>query len=174
MAVREILRLGNPRLRQKSASVQEFDTPGLHNLIDDMIETMEAADGAGLAAIQIGVPLRVMIFGFETNTRYPDVAPIPFTVLVNPDYTVIDEHKNGGWEGCLSVPGMRGFVRRFAAIQYRGFDQFGNEVQRDVDGFHARVFQHEYDHLNGVLYPDLIEEHEKFGFCEELVTAEAI
>lgn len=154
--------------------MQEFATPELHRLIDDMIETMEAADGAGLAAIQIGVPLRVMIFGFETNARYPDVAPIPFTVLVNPEYKVVDQQKSGGWEGCLSVPGMRGFVSRYAAIQYRGFDQLGNEVLRDVDGFHARVFQHEYDHLNGVLYPDLIEEHEKFGFCEELAAAEAI
>lgn len=172
--MRDILRLGDPRLRLRSEPVQRFDTAELHQLVDDMTETMEAADGAGLAAIQIAVPLRVMIFGFETNARYPEVAPIPFTVLVNPDYTVVDEQKSGGWEGCLSVPGMRGFVTRFAAIQYRGCDQYGNEVRRNVEGFHARVFQHEYDHLNGVLYPDLIEAREKFGFCKELAAANAL
>lgn len=171
MAVRTIIRLGDPSLRQVSQPVTEFDTTELHELIADMIETMEVADGAGLAAIQVAVPLRVMIFGFESNARYPDVGPIPMTVLVNPEYEITDDRPDGGWEGCLSVPGMRGFVTRHAGIRYRGFDQFGKPVMRTVNGFHARVFQHEYDHLNGVLYPDLIREPHKFGFCEELAAA---
>lgn len=169
MAVRPILRLGDPVLRQRSVTVTELDTPELHALIADMFATMEAADGAGLAAIQIGVPLRIMIFGFEANARYPDVEPIPVTVLINPEYEVLDDTKTGGWEGCLSVPGMRGYVRRFSRIRYSGTDQFGNEISREASEFHARVFQHEFDHLEGVLYPDLIDDPLKFGFHEELV-----
>lgn len=171
MAARPILRLGDPVLRQRSAEVAELDTPELHELIADMFATMEAADGAGLAAIQIGVPLRIMIFGFEANARYPDVEPIPVTVLINPQYEVLDDAKVGGWEGCLSVPGMRGFVRRYARIRYSGVDQFGNAITREADEFHAQVFQHEFDHLEGVLYPDLIEDPLKFGFNEELATS---
>jgi len=171
MAVRPILRLGDPVLRQRSMEVAEVDTPKLHELIADMFATMEAADGAGLAAIQIGVPLRIMIFGFEANARYPDVEPIPITVLINPEYTVLDEEKTGGWEGCLSVPGMRGFVRRYSRIRYSGADQFGNRISREADEFHARVFQHEFDHLEGVLYPDLIEDPLKFGFHDELAAS---
>lgn len=168
MPTRPILRLGDPALRQRSMEVTELNTPELHKLIADMFATMEAADGAGLAAIQIGVPLRIMIFGFEENARYPDVESIPVTVLINPEYEVLDDAKTGGWEGCLSVPGMRGFVRRFSRIRYSGVDQFGNEISREADEFHARVFQHEFDHLEGVLYPDLIEDPLKFGFHEEL------
>ena len=168
MAVRKILRIGDSRLRQKSEPVDEFGTQALHELVSDMLDTMLAADGAGLAAIQIGVPLRVMIFGFESNPRYPEVGPIPFTVLVNAAYDVLDEAKTGGWEGCLSVPDMRGFVQRHTRIRYRGFDQDGKELAREVDGFHARVFQHEFDHLDGILYPDLIDDPLKFGFWEEL------
>ena len=168
MAVRKILRMGDPVLRQVSEPVAEFGTAELDELIEDMLETMEAADGAGLAAIQIGVPKRIMIFGFESNARYPDVGPIPFTVLINPELIAFDDEMIGGWEGCLSVPDMRGFVVRRARIRYSGFDQQGMEIEREVDGFHARVFQHEFDHLNGVLYPDLIDDPLKFGFCAEL------
>lgn len=164
----EILRLGDPRLRQRSVDVTDLDSPDLHELVADMLETMTAADGAGLAAIQIGVPRRIMIFGFETNARYPDVGPIPLTVLINPDFEVLTEEKSGGWEGCLSVPGMRGFVRRYSRIRYKGVDQFGEHVEREADGFHARVFQHEFDHLEGILYPDLIADPLKFGFLDEL------
>jgi len=168
MAIRPILRLGNPLLRQRSMEVDAVDTPEIRDLIADMFDTMEAADGAGLAAIQIGVPSRVMLFGFEANARYPEVEPIPITVLVNPKSNVLDDTKIGGWEGCLSVPGMRGYVERFSRIRYSGIDQYGNLVEREVDGFHARVFQHEFDHLEGVLYPDLIKDPLKFGFEEEL------
>lgn len=168
MAIRPILRLGDPRLRQRSTDVAEFGTPALNQLVADMFETMEAADGAGLAAIQISEPQRVMIFGFETNARYPDVEPIPITVLINPEFTILDQQKSGGWEGCLSVPGMRGYVERYTRIRYMGVDQYGGNIDREVDGFHARVFQHEYDHLEGILYPDLIMDPLKFGFCEEL------
>lgn len=171
MAIRPILRLGDPVLRQRSMGVAEVDTPEIHELVADMFATMEAADGAGLAAIQIGVPLRIMIFGFEANARYPDVEPIPITVLINPEYTVLDEEKSGGWEGCLSVPGMRGFVRRYSRIRYSGVDQFGNRISREADEFHARVFQHEFDHLEGVLYPDLIDDPLKFGFHDELAAS---
>jgi peptide deformylase len=168
MTVRKILRIGDSRLRQKSEPVNEFATPELDELVRDMLDTMMAADGAGLAAIQIGVPKRVMIFGFESNPRYPDVGPIPFTVLVNPDLEILDAEMDGGWEGCLSVPDMRGFVQRHGRIRYHGFDQQGVEITREVDGFHARVFQHEFDHLEGILYPDLIDDPLKFGFWEEL------
>ena len=168
MAVRKILRIGDSRLRGVSIPVNEFDTPALHTLLEDMLDTMHAADGAGLAAIQIGVPSRVMIFGFESNSRYPDVAPIPFTVLVNPEFDVVGDEKSGGWEGCLSVPDMRGFVSRYAKVRYRGRDQHGVAIEREVDGFHARVFQHEFDHLEGILYPDLLDDPLQFGYCDEL------
>lgn len=168
MAARPILRLGNPVLRQRSVEIENLDSAELHGLISDMFDTMAAADGAGLAAVQIGVPVRLMIFGFEANARYPEVEPIPVTVLINPEFTVLDEEKIGGWEGCLSVPGMRGFVQRHSRIRYSGVDQFDKSIVREVDGFHARVFQHEFDHLEGVLYPDLIVDPLKFGFEEEL------
>lgn len=171
MAVRKILRIGDPRLREVSEPVEAFGTPELKTLIEDMFDTMEAADGAGLAAPQIGVSLRVMIFGIESNPRYPDAEVVPTTVLINPEFTVRDESVVSGWEGCLSVPGMRGYVPRYRAVDYKGFDQFGEPVERSADGFHAVVFQHEYDHLDGVLYPDRIVEHDKFGFEEELIAA---
>ena len=171
MAIRPILRIGDPRLRERSTPVEAFDTLELHELVADMFDTMAAADGAGLAAPQIGVLKRVMIFGVETNPRYPDAEPVPTTVLVNPEWEVIDATEVGGWEGCLSVPGMRGYVPRHRAIRYRGFDQSGEPVERDADGFHAIVFQHEFDHLDGVLYPDRIVDHSKFGFEEELTRA---
>ncbi|WP_405233953.1 peptide deformylase [Lentisalinibacter salinarum] len=171
MAIRPILRMGDPRLRQVSRPVEAFDTPELHDLIADMFDTMADADGAGLAAPQIAVPLRVMIFGVESNPRYPDAEPVPTTVLVNASYEVLDETQTSGWEGCLSVPGMRGRVPRYRRIRYRGFDPHGEPVEREADGFHAVVFQHEYDHLDGILYPDRIVEKEKFGFERELIEA---
>jgi len=171
MAIRPILRIGDPRLREVANPVEAFDTPELHELIDDMFDTMEAADGAGLAATQIGVLKRVMIFGVDSNPRYPDAEQVPMTVLVNPEFSVVSDEVAGVWEGCLSVPGMRGYVERRARIKYRGFDQFGMMIEREADGFHAVVFQHEIDHLNGILYPDRITEREKFGYTNELTTA---
>lgn len=171
MAIRPILRIGDPRLRQVAEPVDEFDTPELHELVHDMFDTMEAADGAGLAATQIGILKRVMIFGVESTPRYPDIEAVPSTVLINPEFSVLTDDVAGFWEGCLSVPGMRGYVERPAGIRYRGYDQYGNEIQRDAVGFHAIVFQHEYDHLDGILYPDRIRECDKFGFNEELAAA---
>jgi len=173
MAVRPILRIGDPRLREVSQPVEHFDTPELHELIDDMFDTMEAADGAGLAAPQIGVLQRVMIFSVEGNPRYPDAESVPRTVLVNPEYRVVSDEVDGYWEGCLSVPGMRGFVERPARIEYRGFDQYGTPIEREAAGFHAIVFQHEYDHLDGILYTDRLDDPKMFGFVEELAAAEA-
>jgi peptide deformylase len=171
MAIQPILRIGDPRLREVAIPVDAFDTPELHELIGDMFDTMEAADGAGLAATQIGVLKRVMIFGVDSNPRYPDAEQVPTTVLVNPEFSVVSDEVAGVWEGCLSVPGMRGYVERRARIKYRGFDQFGMMIEREADGFHAVVFQHEIDHLNGILYPDRITDREKFGYTAELTTA---
>ena len=171
MAIRPILRIGDPRLREVSAPVDTLDTPELHALVGDMFDTMAAADGAGLAAPQIGILKRVMIFGIETNPRYPDAEPVPTTVLVNPEFEVVDETTTAGWEGCLSVPGMRGYVPRFTAIRYRGFDAYGDAIERDAEGFHAVVFQHEFDHLDGILYPDRLEDRTLFGFEAELAEA---
>jgi peptide deformylase len=151
--------------------VHELDTPELHELVRDMLDTMQAANGAGLAAIQIGVLKRVVIFGFEHNARYPDVEPVPFTVLVNPEITPLDAEREDGWEGCLSVPGMRGLVPRYTRIRYRGLDAHGASIDRTVTGFHARVVQHECDHLDGILYPQRIEDLRAFGFIEELAAS---
>jgi peptide deformylase len=151
--------------------VEQFDTPELHRLVDDMIETMRACDGAGLAANQIGVLQRVVVFGVEHNPRYPDAEPVPFTVLVNPQITPLTAEREAGWEGCLSVPGMRGLVPRYSRIRYRGLDPSGEPVEREVAGFHARVVQHECDHLDGILYPERIEDLQMFGFIEELQQA---
>lgn len=172
MTIRKVLRMGDPVLRQVAEPIRAFDTPELHELIADMTDTMAAYDGAGLAANQIGVLQRLMIFGVESNPRYPDAEPIAMTVLVNPEYEVLSEELTRGWEGCLSVPGMQGEVSRFERIRYRGYDQFGMLIERGADGFHARVFQHELDHLDGVLYPDRIKDFSKFGFIEELQAAE--
>jgi peptide deformylase len=174
MPVRKVLRIGDPRLREIARPVPDYDTPELHALVGDMKDTMDAYDGAGLAATQIGVLQRVMIFGIASNPRYPDVEPFPMTVLVNPAYEVLSAERTSGWEGCLSVPGMRALVPRNSRIRYRGFDEFGQAIEREVDGFHARVFQHEFDHLEGVLYTDKIEDPLSFGFTEELQAAKLI
>ena len=171
MAVRQILRMGDPRLRQVALPVDTFDTTGLHDLIEDMFDTMDVADGAGLAATQVGVMQRIMIFGVESNPRYPDAESVPMTVLINPEFFVTDDNIVSGWEGCLSVPGMRGYVPRYEKIVYRGFDQFGAKIEREADGFHSIVFQHEYDHLDGILYPDRIVDRTMFGFEDELAAA---
>lgn len=171
MAIRQVIRIGNPRLREVSRPVAAFGTASLRGLVEDMHDTMAACDGAGLAAPQIGVPLRVMVFGFEHNPRYPEAEAVPATVLVNPEFEVLDEAEEAGWEGCLSVPGLRGWVSRHAHIRYRGLSPDGEPVEREAQGFHARVFQHEYDHLDGVLYTDRIADPERFGFIEELQAA---
>lgn len=166
--IHPILRMGDARLLRVAEPVEQFDTPQLHQLVADMFETMRDAQGAGLAAPQIGVSERVVIFGFDVNARYPDAEAVPETVLINPVITPIDERIEEGWEGCLSVPGMRGVVPRHAKIRYRGFDPYGAPIDRIAEGFHARVVQHECDHLDGVLYPMRIEDFSRFGFIEEL------
>ena len=168
MATRTVLRMGDPRLLQRAEQVNQFDTPELHALLADMRDTMHAMDGAGLAAPQIGVGLRVVIFGVEKNPRYPDAEEVPQTVLINPVITPLGEVIEEGWEGCLSVPGMRGLVPRHAQVRYQGRDEYGKSIDRTVNGFHARVVQHECDHLDGILYPMRIRELTKFGFTEEL------
>ncbi|PZP57658.1 MAG: peptide deformylase [Azospira oryzae] len=168
MAVREVLRMGDPRLLERARPVERFDTPELHALVQDLRDTMQALNGAGIAAPQIGVGLQVVIFGLTRNPRYPDAEEVPFTVLVNPELTPTDETLEEGWEGCLSVPGMRGLVPRYRSVRYRGYDAQGNAIDRTVSGFHARVVQHECDHLNGILYPMRIRDLTKFGFTEVL------
>jgi peptide deformylase len=168
MAVREILKMGDARLLRIARPVQRFDTPELHALIADMFDTMRAAEGAGLAAPQIGVDLAVVIFGFTKNRRYPDREPVPETVLLNPRIEALSDEEDEGWEGCLSVPGLRGVVPRFARIRYRGFDQFGTPIDREAGGFHARVVQHECDHLIGKLYPMRVRDFSRFGYTSVL------
>ena len=168
MAVRKVLRMGDPFLLQKAKPVEEFGTAELQQLIEDMLETMAACDGAGLAAPQIGVDQRVVIFGVEHNPRYPDVEQVPLTVLINPVIEACSDEIETAWEGCLSVPGMRGAVPRYTHIRYQGVDQKGDRIDRIVSGFHARVVQHECDHLDGILYPARIEDMRYFGFTEEL------
>jgi peptide deformylase len=169
MTVREILKMGDPRLLRVAAPVAQFDTDDLHLLITDLLDTMRAANGAGLAAPQIGVDLQVVIFGTgERTPRYPDAPPIPRTVLINPVITPIGVEEAHDWEGCLSVPGLRAEVPRWSQIRYTGFDQFGDAIDRTVDGFHARVVQHECDHLIGKLYPMRVRDFTKFGFTEVL------
>ena len=168
MAVCEILKMGDPRLLRVAEPVTEFDTPSLHALIADMFDTMHAADGAGLAAPQIGVNLQLVIFGFRKNDRYPDAPAVPETVLLNPVLEPLSDEMEDGWEGCLSVPGLRGVVPRHARLRYRGFDPYGKSIDREVDGFHARVVQHECDHLIGVLYPMRVRDFSRFGYTEVL------
>ena len=168
MAVRDVLRMGDPRLLEPSRPVEKFDTPELHALIADMTDTMKALNGAGLAAPQIGVALQVAIFGVDHNPRYPDAESVPHTVLINPVLTALDDEMEEGWEGCLSVPGMRGLVPRYQRLRYQGRDQHGNAIDRTASGFHARVVQHECDHLYGILYPMRIRDLRNFGFNEEL------
>ena len=166
--IREVLRMGDPRLWQVSRPIEAFGTAELAELLSDMRDTMAHLNGAGLAAPQIGVPLRVVIFGVKSNPRYPGIDDVPDTVLINPVLTPLSEELEEGWEGCLSVPGMRGWVPRFHKLRYTGFDQAGRSFQRDVEGFHARVVQHEVDHLDGVLYPMRIRDFTRFGFNEAL------
>ncbi|MGZ3181543.1 MAG: peptide deformylase [Telluria sp.] len=168
MAVHEILKMGDPRLLRVAQPVTTFDTPELHALIADMFETMHAANGAGLAAPQIGVDLQLVIFGFARNDRYPDAPAVPETVLINPVLTPLSDEMEEGFEGCLSVPGLRGSVPRYRRLHYEGFDQYGNRIVRDAEDFHARVVQHEVDHLLGILYPARIRDFSKFGFTEVL------
>jgi peptide deformylase len=163
-----ILKMGDPQLLKVSDPIQDFDTPALHQLIADMFETMQHANGAGLAAPQIGINLQLVIFGFKKNLRYPDAPNVPETVLINPTLTPLSTDTDEAWEGCLSVPGMRGLVPRWSRLRYEGFDQFGNKIDREVDGFHARVVQHETDHLHGILYPVRIKDLTKFGYTEVL------
>lgn len=168
MAVREILKMGDPRLLRVAEPVTEFDTPAMRALIADMFDTMHAANGAGLAAPQIGVNLQLVIYGFKSNPRYPDAPQVPETVLINPVLTPLSEEMEEAFEGCLSVPGMRGVVPRWSRLRYQGLDLHGNEIDRTVDGFHARVVQHECDHLQGILYPMRIRDFRQFGFTEVL------
>lgn len=174
MAVREVLRMGDPRLLRIARPVERFGTPELQALIADMEDTMQALNGAGLAAPQIGIGLRVVIFGMAANPRYPDAEPVPRTVLVNPVITPLDEELEEGWEGCLSVPGMRGLVPRHLRLRYSGFDAEGGAIGRSVEGFHARVVQHECDHLDGVLYPMRIRDLRNFGFTELLFPGQTL
>lgn len=160
--------MGHPLLLKQAQPVEKFDTPDLHAVIEDMQDTMKAMSGAGIAAPQIGVSLQVVIFGVTASPRYPDAPAVPFTVLVNPVVEPLGDEMEEGWEGCLSVPGMRGVVPRYTDVHYRGFDQFGDPIDRRVDGFHARVVQHECDHLAGILYPMRIRNLRLFGFNSEL------
>ena len=170
MAIHEILKMGDPRLLRVAQPVQAFDTPELHQLVADLEETMAAANGAGLAAPQIGVDLQVVIFGSGApNPRYPDAPVVPRTVLINPVITPLDDEEEEGWEGCLSVPGLRAVVPRWRRIRYQGFAPDGSPVDREVDGFHARVVQHECDHLMGTLYPMRVRDFSRFGFTEVVV-----
>ncbi|HYI87325.1 MAG TPA: peptide deformylase [Burkholderiales bacterium] len=166
--IREVLRMGDPRLWQVSRPIEAFGTAELADLLTDMRDTMAHLNGAGLAAPQIGVQLRVVIFGVQSNPRYPGIEDVPDTVLINPVLTPLSDEIEEGWEGCLSVPGMRGWVPRFQELKYSGFDEQGHRFEREVEGFHARVVQHEVDHLDGVLYPMRIRDFTRFGFNEAL------
>jgi peptide deformylase len=166
--IRDVLKMGDPRLLQKAAAVERFGTPELATLLQDMRDTMAELNGAGLAAPQIGVSLRVVIFGVQRNPRYPQAEDVPFTVLCNPALTALGDEMEEGWEGCLSVPGLRGLVPRHARLRYTGFDVDGMRIEREVSGFHARVVQHECDHLDGVLYPMRIHDLRNFGFADVL------
>lgn len=168
MAVQEVIKMGHPLLLARAKEVESFNTPDLDELIIDMKDTMAALNGAGLAAPQIAVSLRIVIFGVAENPRYPDVEPVPETILINPEITILDYEQESAWEGCLSVPHMRGLVPRFKSIRYRGYDAKGELIERQAGGFHARVVQHEVDHLDGILYPSRIEDMRNFGFEDEL------
>lgn len=168
MAVQEVIKMGHPLLLTRAKEVESFGTPKLDGLITDMKDTMAARSGAGLAAPQIAVSLRVVIFGISDNPRYPDVDLVPETTLINPEISIIGTERDSAWEGCLSIPHMRGLVPRYTSIRYRGYDVEGNLIEREAHGFHARVVQHEVDHLDGVLYPFRIEDMKNFGFEDEL------
>ncbi|MCK5359456.1 MAG: peptide deformylase, partial [Gammaproteobacteria bacterium] len=164
MAICDILQMGNPLLYKRSEEIIHFDTPELDELIGNMFDTMADSDGAGLAAPQIGVLQRLVIFSVESNPRYPDAETVPRTILINPEIEVLDDERESGWEGCLSIPGMRGVVSRPSYIRYSGFNEKGEKFSREVRGFHARVVQHECDHLDGVLYPMRIKDIRQFGY----------
>jgi len=168
MAVKSILRMGDPRLLEKAQPVTNISDPAIHSLIQDMFDTMGAAGGVGLAAPQIGVGLQLVIFGFDKSERYPDAPPVPQTILINPMITPLTDEEELGWEGCLSVPGLRGEVPRFKQIRYQGINETGREIDRSVEGFHARVVQHECDHLIGMLYPMRMRDMSQFGFTDVL------
>ena len=172
--IRDVLRMGDPRLLQRSAEVARFGTPELAALLHDMRDTMAHLSGAGLAAPQIGVLQRVVIFGVKSNSRYPGIEEVPDTVLINPVLTPLSDEIEEGWEGCLSVPGMRGWVPRYRELRYSGFDEQGKRFERTVSGFHARVVQHEVDHLDGLLYPMRIKDFTRFGFNDALFPGEAL
>jgi peptide deformylase len=172
MAIREVLKMGDPRLLAVAEPVLGFGTPELESLLADMRDTMRDLNGAGLAAPQLGVSLRVVIFGFDLNPRYPEADPVPFTVLINPLLTPLGEEQDEGWEGCLSVPGMRGLVPRYRDLRYTGVDAAGIPIDRTVKDFHARVVQHEVDHLDGILYPRRIRDLRQFGFNDALFPGE--
>ncbi|HEY4974439.1 MAG TPA: peptide deformylase [Steroidobacteraceae bacterium] len=175
MAIKPVLRMGDPKLLRVSDPVRTFDTPELHALLADMQDTMISLNGAGLAAPQIGAPWRVVIFGTDAaNPRYPDAEIVPRTILINPELTPLGGAMEQGWEGCLSVPGMRGLVPRYQQLRYRGVDQRGRPIERQVSGFHARVVQHEVDHLDGILYPMRITDMSQFGFAEELFPGQGL
>ncbi len=174
MAIKPVLKMGEPVLLEVAKPVDQFDTPELHALIQDMQDTMAHLNGAGLAAPQIGVSLQVVIFGFEKNQRYPDADEVPFTVLINPKLTPLSDEQEDGLEGCLSVPGMRGMVPRYANLRYQGVDQYGAAIDRTVSGFHARVVQHECDHLQGILYPMRIKDFRLFGFTDVLFPGQVV
>ncbi|NDH08815.1 MAG: peptide deformylase [Gammaproteobacteria bacterium] len=166
--IRTVLKMGNPILKQVAIPVQNIDDKQLLDIVQEMIDTMEAKGGVGLAAPQIGYSLRLIIFGFEHNTRYPHEQPVPFTILVNPSYEALSDVKEEAWEGCLSIPGLRAAVPRFSHIKYRGYALDGRLIEREADGFHARIIQHEIDHLDGVLYPSRLKDMAKFGFEDEI------
>ena len=168
MTIKTVLRMGDTRLLKVAEPVGCYDSAQLHSLLDDMRDTMQALNGAGLAAPQIGVGLRVVIFGVALNARYPDAETVPETVLINPVISVLDDNTEAGWEGCLSVPGLRGLVTRPCNIRYQGFDEYGALIDRTVSGFHARVVQHECDHLDGILYPMRMQDMSRFGYTQEL------
>jgi peptide deformylase len=174
MSVREVLRMGDARLLRQAEEVRKFDTLELHALLADMRDTMRALDGVGLAAPQIGVNLRVVIFEVSRNPRYPDAETIPQTVLINPVLTPLSDDMEDGWEGCLSVPGMRGLVPRYTHLRYQGCDEYGALIDHTVSGFHARVVQHECDHLDGILYPMRIRDMRNFGFSEAMFPGEKV
>ena len=168
MAIQKVLKMGDPLLLQVAAPVANFNSPELHELLSDMRDTMAALNGAGIAAPQIGASQQVVIFGIDHNPRYPDAEAVPFTVLINPTLEFIGDELEEGWEGCLSVPGMRGMVPRYKQLRYRGFDEKGQAIDRTVNDFHARVVQHECDHLIGMLYPMRIKDFRNFGFVDTL------
>ena len=171
MAIHPVLRMGHPLLNQRAAEVRDFGSAALDKLIKDMLETMRAEDGVGLAAPQIGISWRVVVFGFDQNPRYKDAPPVPLTVLINPTITPLDDTMEEGWEGCLSVPGMRAVVPRYRRIEYSGFEASGKPIHMTADGFHARVVQHECDHLDGILYPQRVRDFTRFGYINELADA---